>query len=171
MSSVLKNYIGVKMVLADPMTIARYREWQAANLDVRSGIIKSDVDHDEGYRVVYPDGYVSWCPKDEFEKANRRTDGMTFGHAIEAARKGHKIGRKAMHGQRRFIVYMPPFHLAPYNDQDAKRKVNDRTAEFVGKDQELDCLGYFAMCSFNDWQPGWIPTQRDMLADDWMVIE
>lgn len=24
----------------------------------------------EGYKVCYPDGYKSWCPKEEFEKFN-----------------------------------------------------------------------------------------------------
>lgn len=26
---------------------------------------------DAGYRIVYPDGYVSWCPKATFEQCNR----------------------------------------------------------------------------------------------------
>ena len=24
----------------------------------------------DGYRIEYPDGYTSWCPKEEFEKFN-----------------------------------------------------------------------------------------------------
>lgn len=43
----MKKYIGFKMVEAE----AQERDGQ------------------EGYKVVYPDGYVSWSPKDVFEKA------------------------------------------------------------------------------------------------------
>ena len=43
---------------------------------------------DEGYHVVYPDGYESWCPKAQFEAAGRPIDGMTFGQAIEAMKQG-----------------------------------------------------------------------------------
>ena len=25
----------------------------------------------DGYRVYYPDGYISWCPKFEFERTSR----------------------------------------------------------------------------------------------------
>ena len=40
----MKNYIGVKIVKAEPQ--------------VKNG--------KPGYKVVYPDGYVSWSPKDVF---------------------------------------------------------------------------------------------------------
>lgn len=34
---------------------------------------------EEGYEVVYPDGYVSWSPKDVFESAYREiTDNEKF---------------------------------------------------------------------------------------------
>lgn len=30
---------------------------------------------DPGYSVSYPDGYQSWCPKDEFERTSRPMSG------------------------------------------------------------------------------------------------
>ena len=45
----MKNYTGVKIVKAEPQ--------------VKNG--------KPGYKVVYPDGYVSWSPKDVFEEAYR----------------------------------------------------------------------------------------------------
>lgn len=45
----MKNYIGVKIVKAEPQ--------------VKNG--------KPGYKVVYPDDYVSWSPKDVFEEAYR----------------------------------------------------------------------------------------------------
>lgn len=43
----MQDYIGVKMVKAEPQ----------------------EKNGKDGYKVVYPDGYVSWSPKDVFESA------------------------------------------------------------------------------------------------------
>lgn len=51
----MKQYIGIKMVQAEPC-----EAWKDAG-NHKVG--------DPGYKVVYPDGYVSWSPKDVFEKA------------------------------------------------------------------------------------------------------
>lgn len=32
---------------------------------------RRDIDGRAGYRVLYPDGYVSWCPEKEFERTSR----------------------------------------------------------------------------------------------------
>lgn len=45
----MKNYIGVKIVKAEPMT----------------------KDGKAGYKVRYKDGYESWSPKEVFEEAYR----------------------------------------------------------------------------------------------------
>lgn len=52
----MENYIGVKIVKAEP--------------EEKDGI--------SGYRVKYPDGYVSWSPKETFEKAYRKLDCKDF---------------------------------------------------------------------------------------------
>lgn len=49
----IKNYISVKMVKAEPC-----KAWKD---------FKGHMTGDEGYKIYYPDGYVSWCPKDIFE--------------------------------------------------------------------------------------------------------
>ena len=45
----MKAYIGAKIILAEP--------------EIKEG--------QEGYRVQYRDGYISWSPKGEFELAYR----------------------------------------------------------------------------------------------------
>ena len=57
----------------------------------------------EGYKVRYADGYESWSPKDVFEAAYRRTDGMNFGLAIEAAKMGKKIARAGWNGKNQYV--------------------------------------------------------------------
>ena len=175
----LLSYIGVKLVKAKAMTRGEYAEF---TLTYKGGFSKLDCDVDsqdrEGYIIYYPQvnpdelHYVAWCPKAEFEKANRRTDGMPFGYAIEAARKGHKIARAGWNGKGMFVVYMEPMYLPPFNSQEPGKKVNDRTAKFIGEDQPLDCQPYFAMYNAQkQWIPGWLASQSDMLADDWMVVD
>ena len=51
------------------------------------------------------------------------------------------------------------------------RKVNDRTAKWIGEDTPLNSLGYFAMFTANgEWQPGWLASQSDLLAEDWIEL-
>lgn len=45
----MKTYVGTKIINAEPET--------------KNG--------EDGYKVVYPDGYVSWSPKEVFEQAYR----------------------------------------------------------------------------------------------------
>lgn len=52
----MKNYIGIKIVKAEPQE--------------RNGL--------PGYRIKYPDGYVSWSPKETFENAYRELDCEDF---------------------------------------------------------------------------------------------
>lgn len=160
------EYIGVKIVDAYAMTRGeynKYRGWQ---------IPANESPSDKGYLVQYEDGYESWCPKDVFEAHNRRTSGMPFGHAIEAAKQGYKIARRGWNGKGMFVVYMPPMQLPPFNSQEPGKKVNDRTAKFIGPDAPLDCQAYFAMYDTQKrWIPGWLASQTDMLADDWFIVE
>lgn len=67
---------------------------------------------------------------------------------------------------------MPPLNLPPYNTQDTERKVNDRTAKWIGEDTPLESLGYFAMFTADKkWLSGWLASQTDLLAIDWEVVD
>ena len=95
---------------------------------------------------------------------------MNFGQAIEAAKDGNAISRAGWNGKGMFVVYMPPLYLPPHNTQGTARKVNDRTAKWIGEDTPLDCVGYFAMFAADKkWVPGWLASQTDMLAEDWTI--
>lgn len=124
-----------------------------------------------GYAVQYEDGYTSWSPKATFEAAYQPLDALSFGHAIEAMKAGHKVARAGWNGKGMFIVLMPPLYLPPFSTADTSRKVNDRTAKWIGEDAPLDCQPYFAMyTALKQWQPGWLASQADMLANDWQVL-
>ena len=59
----MKTYIGTKIVGAEPAFRLDGKRVQAID---RSMPIDAAVE--EGYRVIYPDGYESWSPKDVFER-------------------------------------------------------------------------------------------------------
>lgn len=58
----MKKYIGVKMIEAEPQT-------RRINTEKSINDAPEKWEDIEGYKVVYPDGYTSWSPKDVFEKA------------------------------------------------------------------------------------------------------
>ena len=96
---------------------------------------------------------------------------MNFGQAIEEMKKGLKVTREGWNGKGMFIVLMPELKLPPHSSQEPGAKVNDRTAKYIGVDTPLDSRPYFAMLTAQkQWQPGWLASQADMLAEDWQVI-
>ena len=68
----MKNYIGVKIVKAEPMTKGEFEKMRGAV----SSMLEDDTT--PGYMVKYPDGYLSWSPKSVFEKAYRELDCQDF---------------------------------------------------------------------------------------------
>ena len=145
----LKRYLGVKEVFATPMTA------QAAGEILNRPIDTTNADAEgNGYLVTYKDGYRSWSPKAQFEEANRPATGMTFGMAIEAMRKGHKVARKGWNGRGIFIELQVP-------DEHSKM-----THPYIF----IDTTG---LQTDNPDAPKnrvpWLASQTDMLSDDWAV--
>ncbi len=90
--------------------------------------------------------------------------GMNIGQAVEALKAGHKVARAGWNGAGMFLAYMPGFTIPA-------GMVNGRTAKFVPPGQEVECGGYIAMWTAQGvWQPGWLCSQADLLADDWEVV-
>lgn len=57
----MKKYLGVKLIEAEPMKLGDYntlRGWK---------IPENEDPEREGYKIVYPNVYVSWSPKEVFE--------------------------------------------------------------------------------------------------------
>jgi len=59
----MDKYIGVKLIEAEPMTQGDFQYEKTGEK------YPADWPNALGYKVVYPDGYVSWSPKDVFEEA------------------------------------------------------------------------------------------------------
>lgn len=147
----MKQYIGTKIIQAEP----------ASRGDCHKGphILSAEAAAQDGYRVRYPDGYESWSPKEVFEEAYRLTDALSFGLAIEAAKKGKRIARKGWNGKGQYVELASGIG---YVGPDG-RTVNAEHAAIGNK--------AFAFVGTSGVQMGWLASQADMLADDWIILE
>lgn len=154
----LGTYLSVKSVNARPMNLGDYNKYKGWTIP------ENEDPATEGYLVVYPDGYISWCPKAQFEEANRSIEGMSFGHAVEAAKKGYRITRTGWNGKGMFVMYQPGYPDGiPCNAQTVK----------VYGMQEGDLFKvrpYLQMRCVDGSYQMWLATQSDILADDWCII-
>lgn len=139
------KYIGTKMIEAEPCPA-----WKDAG-DHKIG--------DPGYRVRYQDGYESWSPKDVFEATYRRTDNMSFGLAIEAAKIGKKIQRAGWNGKGQYVELAT---CISYKNADG---------DMVNVNHDAIGNAALAFVGTSGVQLGWLASQADMLADDWRIVE
>ena len=160
----MKQYIGTKIIEAEPayrVTTSNQNKIIASVYDP----IPVGSDTELGYKVRYEDGYVSWSPKEAFEKAYRPTNGMTFGLAIEAAKKGKKITRRGWNGKGMWVVYR-----TGYPDGIP---CNKNTADAVGIPEGtlFKVRPYLQMKCVDDSFQMWLASQSDILAEDWEIVE
>ena len=153
----MKKYIGTKEVLAQPMSAEVFHTLKGGGW-VYPGKINPK---DEGYHVKYPDGYESWCPKEQFESAYKGiADGVSFGHAIELMKKGRCVARKGWNGKGMFLF------LATNIAFDSKTELE--YCDFLDNDHIMPSI---VMKTADDhFCVGWLASQADMLAMDWYVV-
>lgn len=158
----MEKYIGTKMIQAEPA----YRYWLesgekivVAHDDEKPQAVVVATAREDGYKVRYSDGYVSWSPKDVFEAAYRETDGMNFGLAIEAAKQGKRIARRGWNGKEQYVFLAKDleFHT------DADLSAHEGKEIFVH-----DALAFMGT---HGVQIGWLASQADMLGEDWYIVE
>lgn len=154
----MEQYIGTKIIEAEPA-------YRCTDNQMRVDIIVDPDEADtyykseEGYRVRYPDGYESWSPKDVFEEAYRRTDGLNFGLAIEAAKKGKKIQRAGWNGKGQYVELATCISY-----KNASGDVVNVNHDAIGN-------AALAFVGTSGVQLGWLASQADMLSDDWRIVE
>lgn len=129
----MKNYISVKQVKAEPC-----KAWKD---------FKGHMTGDEGYKIYYPDGYVSWCPKDifeaqylELEKEDTITqkDVDNFISKVEAIKMGDKTTVVQATFKNGFSMVSGSSCVEPKNfdmeigKQCCMEKIKDHVWEFLG---------------------------------------
>ena len=149
-----QQYIGTKLINAVAMTRAEYnifRGWQ---------LPEDENGDDPGYLVEYLDGgkpntqqyagYVSWSPQEQFDKAYRPTEGMTFGLALEAMQQGKRVARTGWNGVGLWLEYIPAIGV---------------DLAFIRMSYPVNSRAYPEGA-----RVPWFASQTDMLATDWVVV-
>ncbi len=144
------KYIGTKIVLA----------WAAAGKDGAPG-----------YGVKYEDGYTSWSPKAQFEAAYRDIEGpvqaLTFGDALHMLKLGKRVARAGWNGKGMWLAYSPGSEALPASAFWAPPNAA-YAREQGGTAVVLPCITM--KTATGEILMGWLASQSDMLAEDWMVI-
>lgn len=158
-------YIGNKVINAVPMNRLEYNQFRGWNLpDNEDGA-------DAGYLVEYLDGgqantneysgYVSWSPKEVFERAYHPVTAMSFGDAIVMLKAGKKVARTGWNGKGMFLFLVA----------GSRFQVN-----------RPPLLGIYELGTVIDYCPHidmrtadgkivpWLASQTDVLAEDWTVV-
>lgn len=156
----MKTYIGTKIIQAEGAVRIDGKEVQPPDWPIPCGSKVED-----GYRVRYSDGYESWSPKDAFDEAYRPMTGLTFGMAMEAAKKGCKVARKGWNGKGLYVIYR-----TGYPDGIP---CNKNTADAVGIPEGtlFKVRPYLQMKCVDDSFQMWLASQSDILEEDWEVVE
>ena len=155
----MKTYIGTKIIEAKPMTRGDYNTFRGWKIP------EDENPEDRGYFVKYPDGYISWSPKEVFEEAYRECDSMPFGLAIEAMKKGKRVKRKGWNGKNQYIQLATGISYKSADGEIVNCEhdaIGNQAIAFVGTSGVQ--MGWLA-------SQGWLASHADMLAEDWVFVE
>lgn len=156
-------YIGTKVINASEMTLGMFNH-------LMNRATPSDKDPTEpGYLVEYQDGgapntalfdkYVSWSPKEVFEKAYK-VNGKLPGHlAIAHLGDGGYARRNHWHPEE--MVY-----YVPANEYKA---VTPTAKTFFGEEAMVPYKGYFARKTRDRSVEVYALTADDLMANDWTI--
>ena len=149
-----KTYEGTKRVHARPMNRGEYNAYRGWEVPA------DENPADDGYLVEYLDGgkpnhpghagYISWSPKDVFERAYCEVgQGLSFGGALKALKAGQRVARAGWNGKGMWVELQAP-------DEHSKM-----TLPYLYLNYPTDAQN----------TPGarvpWLASQTDILAEDW----
>lgn len=172
----MQQYYGTKNIAAKPMTRGEYNDFRGWDLP------SDENGDDEGYLVEYLDGgkpnvaghegYVSWSPKEQFEKAYQPVDALSFGHALVALEAGKKVARSGWNGKGMFLYHVPA-NSYPAQTEAAKAYWADKQPEQTDNNPKPILVPYGAYIAMKTAQENvvpWLASQTDVLAKDWQIV-
>lgn len=87
---------------------------------------------------------------------------MNFGEALHALKEGNKVSRAGWNGKGMFLIYVPGTKDAKLNEGTPYEKALN--SNIVTINPHIDMY-----TATGEFQPGWLASQTDMLADDWEI--
>lgn len=185
----MKTYIGTKVVYAKTMSRLEYNNYRGWNLPF------DENGEDEGLLVEYVEGgksnhpkhagYISWSPKDVFEKSYKPNGLLTFGQAIELLKEGKLVTRKGWNGKGMFLFIRPadklPVEMIVNTVKSLPKELKDYVSNQFKEDYKKSSDGSNFTIEFTSYicmkaadgtiVNGWLASQTDMLAEDWQLFE
>lgn len=149
----MKKYVGTRMIEARPINRGEYNIY-------RGWTIPADENpNDDGYLIKYSDGYEHWAPKKQFEDTYHDCNGMPFSIALDLLKRGYKVAREGWNGKKQYIELATGISYTN-NRNDVinceHKNIGNKAIAFVGT---------------SGVQMGWLASQADMLAEDWVIVE
>ena len=171
---VMTAFVGTKSVLATPMTRGDYNEYRGWQIP------ENEYPKEQGYLIEYVDGgkpnddrhagYISWSPKDVFERSYKTPNlnsNLTFGEALEHLKKGARVARSGWNGKNQYVVAQQGQEIESTYVWNPHNKAH---AEKLGG--WIEVAPYCTLKTAQDTLAmGWIPSTGDLFAEDWMVLE
>lgn len=162
----MKTYIGTKLIQAQPMTRGDYN-------DYRNWVLPANEDGtDAGYLVEYLDGgkpnddrhagYISWSPKAQFDAAYRDCSGIACGLAIEALKHGARVARAGWNGKGMWLTLVSGWNGSLTGTL--------QTSTLVMPPEWVGYANFIAMYTADQVLVPWLPSQTDILAEDWVIL-
>lgn len=158
-------FIGTKLVLATAMTRLQYNIYRHWTLP------EDENGDDKGQLVEYVDGgdsnhaehkgYISWSPQEVFDNSYKASGEMSFGMAIEAAKRGYKVARSGWDGAGMFA------YLVPANSYPAQTEAIKGTFE----NDMVPYREYWALKTAQNDVAMWAPSGSDSLSNDWCIVD
>lgn len=93
---------------------------------------------------------------------------MEFGGAIAELQKGNQVARQDWCGAWLILVPGSTPHITPDSPYG---QVLGEYADCDGYIDQIHIQPHIDLFTYtDDMQPGWTPTQADMLAEDWIIV-
>lgn len=146
----MKMFVGIKTINAVAMSLGDYNDLQGWQLP------EGQDPQTEGYLVEYLDGgkanhpkfdgYISWSPKDVFEKSYKANGSLGFSeaHSIALSEDSTRIARSGWNGAELSVYYVTP-------ENGLERHMVIRN----GKTGRINT---------------WVPSSADLTANDWSIL-
>lgn len=102
---------------------------------------------------------------------------MKFGEALEAVKEGKLIARSGWNGKGMFVFQRPEDWLSTDMIVNKVKSLPDSFKKYVNDYYDITETNMIKFCSYlcmkdanGNIVNGWLASQSDMLADDWMVV-
>ena len=94
---------------------------------------------------------------------------MNFGQAIEALKNGKAVAREGWNGKGMFIVQAGGYSI-PKDQLRPNSLISKEFLESRGCDSMVIQKHFDMWTAQNEYQTGWLASQSDMQANDWVEV-